>query len=70
MKTKEQELVELLDYVFDAKQETDWSVVREKAYLSYHSSWIMQELFRLLLLCSDDQAAFDEEIWRLTNEAQ
>lgn len=70
MKTKEQELVELLDYVFDGHHETDWAVVQEKSYLSAHSSWLLKELFRLLALCADDQAAFDEEIWRLTNEAQ
>ena len=70
MKTKEQELVDLLDVVFASGQEPDWSFVREKVFRSRYPRWLMTELLRLVWLCSEDQAAFDEEIWRLTNEAQ
>lgn len=67
MKTKEEELVELLDLVFESAHEPDWAVVRERAYDSWNTSWLMTEMFRLLWLCAEDQAAFDEAIWRLTN---
>ena len=70
MKTREQELCALLDLVFDSGHEPDWAAVRELAYDSWNTSWLMTEMFRLMWLCSEDQAAFDEEIWRLTNEAQ
>lgn len=70
MKTREQELVDLLDLVFDSAQEPDWAAVRERAYDSWNTSWLMTEMFKLLWLCAQDGAAFDEEIWRLTNEAQ
>lgn len=66
--TRQKELCELLDLVFDSSREPDWSAVREKAWDSWHTSWLMTELLRLMWLCSEDQAAFDEEIWRLTNE--
>ena len=65
--TREEELCVLLDMVFDSAQEPDWSVVREKAYESWHRTWIITEMFRLMWLCAEDQAAFDEAIWRLTN---
>jgi hypothetical protein len=68
LKNKNQELCELLDLVFDSAQEPDWSVVREKAYDSWNTSWLMTEMFKLLWLSNEDQAAFDEAIWRLTNE--
>jgi hypothetical protein len=70
LKTKEQELTELLDVVFESGQEPDWAFVRERCYDSWNTSWLMTKLFRLMWLCSEDQAAFDEEIWRLMNEAQ
>lgn len=69
MKNRQEELCELLDIVFDSAQEPDWAVVREYAYNSWHRSWLITELFRLMWLCAEDQAAFDEEIWRLTNGA-
>ena len=69
MKTKEQELESLLDLVFDSAQEPDWAAVQEQAYLSVNRLWLIKELFRLMWLCSEDEAAFDEEIWRLTNTA-
>lgn len=68
--TKEQELLTLLDAVYDSAREPDWSAVQEYAYMSTHHSWLITRLFQLIWLCSEDQAAFDEEIWRLTNEAQ
>ena len=69
MKTEQQELCELLDVVFDSAEEPDWAFVQEYCWIR-RSSWLMKELLRLMWLCSEDQAAFDEEIWRLTNEAQ
>ena len=71
MKTKEQELCELLDFVFESAQEPDWAVVQDNCYLSrYYGTWLMKELLRLMWLCNEDQAAFDEAIWVLTNEAE
>lgn len=67
MKTKQEELCELLDIVFESAQEPDWSVVREICYDSWNTSWLMTELFKLMWLCAEDQAAFDEAIWRHTN---
>ena len=67
MKTKEEELCILLDVVFDSAEEPDWAAVQEYCYISQHYSWLMTELFRLMWLCAEDQAAFDEAIWRLTN---
>jgi hypothetical protein len=69
LKTKEQELGSLLDLVFDSAEEPDWAAVQEQAYLSANRTWLITELFRLMWLCSEDGAAFDEEIWRLTNTA-
>lgn len=68
MKTEEQELCELLDIVFESAEEPDWAYVQEYCYIR-RSSWLMAELLKLMWLCNEDQAAFDEEIWRLTNEA-
>ena len=70
MKTKEQELCELLDFVFESAAEPDWAYVLERAYRSNNYLWVTNELLKLLWLCSQDQAAFDEAIWVLTNEAQ
>ena len=70
MKTKEQELCELLDFVFESAQEPDWAYVLELAYRSQNYLWVTNELMKLLWLASQDQAAFDEAIWVLTNEAQ
>jgi hypothetical protein len=69
LKTRQEELCELLDIVFDSAQEPDWAVVREKCYDSWNTSWLMTKMFRLMWLCAEDQAAFDEEVWRLTNGA-
>lgn len=69
--TREEELTALLDYVFESAEQPDWSVVQEYCYnMSDNSTWLMTQLFKLMWLCSEDQAAFDEEIWRLTNETQ
>ena len=70
MKTKEQELCDLLDIVFDSAEEPDWAYVEERVYASRRSVWLSKQLLALMWLCAQDQAAFDEEIWRLTNEAQ
>ena len=68
LKIREQELCALLDFVFDSAQEPDWAAVQEYCYYSQNSSWLMTELLKALWLCNEDQAAFDEYIWRLTNE--
>lgn len=70
MKTREQELVALLDVVFESAEEPDWSYVEEVCFRSHYTAYVMCELIRLMWLCSEDGAAFDEEIWRLTNEAE
>lgn len=70
MKTKEQELCALLDVVFDSAQEPDWAHVQELAWRTHNGSWLMTQLFKLMWLCAQDVSAFDEEVWRLTNEAQ
>ncbi len=69
MKTRNEDLCKLLDIVFESAEEPDWSAVQELAYSSVHSSWLITEVFRLTFLCAQDQAAFDEAIWLLTNEA-
>jgi hypothetical protein len=69
LKTKTRELCALLDYVFESAQEPDFAYVQELAFRCSNPLWVMAELLRLMWLCSEDQAAFDEEIWRLTNEA-
>lgn len=70
MKTKEQELLALLDAVFETAERPDFAAVRELAFTSTHSSWLITELLKVMWLCSEDPAAFDEAIWRLTNETQ
>lgn len=70
MKTKEQELCVLLDFVFESAQEPDWAHVLELAYRSHNYLYVTNELLKLMWLCAQDQAAFDEAIWVLTNEAQ
>lgn len=67
MKTREEELCALLDIVFDSGREPDWAAVRTQAYQSVYFHWLMSELLKLMWLCCEDQAAFDEAIWRLTN---
>ena len=69
MKTKNEELCELLDIVFDSAEEPDWAAVREQAFTGHNFSWLITELLRLMWLCAEDQSAFDEAIWLLTNEA-
>lgn len=67
MKTKNEELCELLDYVFDSREAPDFAYLRELAFRSEHSRWLIAELLRALWLCAEDQAAFDEYVWRVTN---
>lgn len=69
MKTKEQELCALLDIVFESAERPDFAAVRELAYASKHSSWLITELLKAMWLCADDPAAFDEYVWRVTNGA-
>lgn len=68
-RTKEQELCELLDYVFADASRPDFSYVREVAFRSQNSSWLITELVKVMWLCNEDPAAFDEYIWRITNGA-
>ena len=68
--TREQELCFLLDCVFASGERPDFAAIREIAYCSRHSSWLITELLKIMWLCSEDPSAFDEAIWRLTNEAQ
>jgi hypothetical protein len=70
LKTKQEELVALLDHVFDSAEEPNWVGIILYCDLSDDKDWLLSEFMRLLWLCSEDQAAFDEEIWRITNEAQ
>jgi len=70
LKTKEEELCALFDLVFDSAERPDFAAVRELAYLSEHSSWLITELLKAMWLCSADPAAFDEYVWSITNEAQ
>lgn len=73
MKTKEQELVVLLDLMFDSAQEPDWGKIQSYCFIGRTwttSAWLMTELLKLMWLCNEDQAAFDEAVWRLTNETQ
>lgn len=68
--TKEQELCVLLDAVFDGPERPDFAAVRELAYCSKHSSWLITELLKVMWLCNEDPSAFDEYLWMLTNEAE
>ena len=71
MKTKEQELCELLDAVFDGyPAQPDFAYIRELAYRSTHSSWLITELLRAMWLYNEDPSAFDEYGWVVTNAAQ
>jgi hypothetical protein len=67
LKTKEETLCVLLDIVFESAHEPDWAAVLSECYFSGHGEWLLTEVFKLLWLCNEDQAAFDEAIWRLTN---
>jgi hypothetical protein len=67
--TKEQELCALLDAVFaNGSARPDFAAIREMAYLSKHSSWLITELLKAMWLYGEDPAAFDEYVWRITNE--
>ena len=69
--SKEEELCMLLDCTFDDyPARPDFAFIRELAYASKHSSWLITELLKALWLYNEDPAAFDEYVWRLTNEAQ
>lgn len=70
MKTREQELSELLDIVFECAERPDFAAVREMAFNCNHWSWVITELLKVMWLCGSDPAAFDEYIWRLTNGAE
>jgi hypothetical protein len=67
LKTKEEELCALLDIVFESAERPDFAAVRELAFRSQHSSWLITELLKAIWLCADDEAAFDEYIWLMTN---
>jgi hypothetical protein len=69
--TKENELAALLDAVFDSyPNRPDFAAVRELAYLSKNSSWLITELLKVLWLYSHDEAAFDEYIWRMVDSME
>ena len=70
MKTKEQELCALFDLVFESAERPDFAAVRELAYTSQHSSWLITELLKAVWLNGSDPAAFDEYVWAVLNEAQ
>jgi len=66
--TKEQELCALLDIVFGTPNcRPDFAAVRERAYLSKNSSWLITELLKTMWLYSEDPSAFDEYVWSITN---
>lgn len=66
--TKEQELCALLDAVFvNGHERPDFAVIREMAYLSKHSSWLITELLKAMWLYGEDPSAFDEYVWSITN---
>lgn len=66
MPNKEQELAALLDIVFADGGKPDFAAVREIAYLSSNSSWLVTELLKVLWLYGQDPAAFDEYVWSMT----
>lgn len=70
MKTKEQELCALFDLVFESAERPDFAAVRELAYRSQHTSWLITELLKAMWLNGSDVAAFDEYVWVVLNEAQ
>lgn len=64
--TKEQELAQLLDTVFDCyPARPDFSAVRELAFLSDNHSWLVTELLKVMWLYMEDPSAFDEYLWSL-----
>lgn len=68
---RREELCKLLDMVFESAEEPDWAAIQTYCFLGRPwatSAMLMTELLKLMWLCSEDQAAFDEAIWRLTNE--
>ena len=68
MKTKEEELCALLDAVFaNGPERPDFAAIRELAYLSKHSSWLITELLKAMWLYGEDPSAFDEYVWSITN---
>lgn len=69
MKTKEQELCALFDLVFESTERPDFAAVRELAYLSEHSSWLITELLKAMWLNGSDPSAFDEYVWSILNAA-
>jgi len=70
LKTKEQELCALFDLVFESAERPDFAAVRELAYCSQNSSWLITELLKAIWLNGSDPAAFDEYVWAVLNEAQ
>jgi hypothetical protein len=69
--TKEQELCRLLDAVFENyPARPDFAAIREIAYVSEHSSWLITELLKVMWLYNEDPSAFDEYLWSVTNDSQ
>jgi hypothetical protein len=67
--TKEQELCALLDLTFDNYPERpDFAAIRELAFVSKHSSWLITELLKAMFLYGEDPSAFDEYLWAMTNK--
>jgi hypothetical protein len=70
LKTKEQELCALLDLTFDNyPARPDFAAIREVAYISKHSSWLITELLKAMWLYNEDPSAFDDYLWSITNES-
>lgn len=70
MKTKNEELCALFDLVFESAERPDFAAVREQAYVSQHSSWLITELLKAMWLHGADPAAFDEYVWSVLNETE
>lgn len=69
--SKNEELCRLLDAVFDAyPARPDFAYIRELAFLSQNSSWLITELLKALYLYNEDPSAFDEYLWSITNAAK
>lgn len=66
MLNRDEELALLLDIVFEGDGEPDFAAVRQIAYVSRNSSWLIAELLRVMWLYGQDPAAFDEYIWSMT----
>jgi hypothetical protein len=62
LKTKNQELCALFDLVFESAERPDFAAVRELAYRSKHSSWLITELLKAMWLYGEDPSAFDEYV--------